>query len=495
MRSSATGRSLPPEVVRMKILIVSAEVAPFAKVGGLADVAGALPKALNDLGHDARIVMPLYRMIEDDPRWQLRTSIPEFEVEMNPYWKKRAVFRETHQDGLEVGFIGTDEWFTHSVDSMSLYQPGGDMHLFFCQAVITAMEELDWIPDVIHVNDWHTGFLPVLLKEKAGSRWRDTATVFTIHNLAYQGEFGMEVLDKLDLPHRLFHPDRVEAWGRVNFLKAGCAYADQVNTVSPTYAQEIQTPEYGCTLDGLMRHLDHHGLLHGILNGIDIDVFNPETDPHLPHRFSADSAVGKGTDTRLLRRELGLPEVENAPIFGVVSRLSTQKGLDLVVSAAEALFDLPIQLVIQGLGDPAIAEALRRLQASHPNHFRFIERFDADLAQRIYGGCDGFLMPSAFEPCGLGQMIAMRYGTVPVVRATGGLKDTVFEGVNGFTFERQEPLALVAAVARAVDAYRDCDRWRGLMLNGLHGDYSWSKSAKAYELLYQKARARLLVSA
>jgi starch synthase len=327
------------------------------------------------------------------------------------------------------------------------------------------------------------------MREKASPRWDGVASVFTIHNLAYQGEFGLEALDALDLPHSLFHPDRVEAWGRVNFLKAGCAYSDRVNTVSPNYAEEIQTPEFGCALDGLMRYLASQGRLSGILNGIDTEVFDPATDPHLPARFSAQEPAGKAKDKAYLLKELGLPNLDDAPLFGVVSRLSSQKGLDLIVKAAEAMFGLPVQLVIQGLGDPAIADALRDLERRFPENFRFVQKFDADLAQRIYGGCDGFLMPSAFEPCGLGQLIAMRYGTVPVVRATGGLKDTVFEGINGFTFERQEPLALVAAVARAAEAYRNCDRWRDLMHAGLTGDYTWDRSAQRYAELYEAARA------
>lgn len=471
----------------MKILLVSAEVAPFAKVGGLADVAGALPKALQALGHDVKVIMPLYRMIEIDPRWNLSPAIPPFEVEMNPLWRKRARYFETVHEGVTFGFLGTDEWFTESVDSMSVYQPGGDMHLFFCQGVLEVMERLGWVPDILHANDWHTGFLPVLLKEKASPKWQNTASVFTIHNLAYQGEFDQDTLYKLGLSSSLFHPDKVEAWGRVNFLKAGCAFADQVNTVSPAYAEEIQTPEYGCTLDGLMRHLASENRLSGILNGIDVDVFDPANDPCLPHSFSADDLAGKFANRRELRDELGLPDLPGTPIFGVVSRLSTQKGLDLVAKAGEVLFELPIQLVVQGLGDPVIADALRDLEARFPCHVRFAQKFDADLAQRIYGGCDGFLMPSAFEPCGLGQMIAMRYGTVPVVRATGGLRDTVFEGVNGFTFENSDPLALVAAVARATQAFRAGDPWRAIMDAGLRTDFSWTTSARQYVEIYERA--------
>lgn len=472
----------------MRILFVSVEAAPFAKVGGLADVAGALPKALRKLGHDARLVMPLYRMIDDDPRWTLATTLDEFDVVMNPDWTKRATFKETEIDGLPVGFIGTDEWFDRSVNSPSLYQPGGMQHLFFSQAILTATEALDWIPDIVHCNDWHTGFLPVLLREKASPAWEDVASVFTIHNLAYQGEFGIEALDAVGLPHGLYNPEQVEAWGRVNFLKAGCVFADRVNTVSETYAQEIQTPEFGCALDGLMSHLDDLGRLSGILNGIDLDVWNPATDPDLPVHFSADDLRGKRDCKAALLKEVGLPEIPGAPLFGVVSRLSSQKGMDLLLMAAEAMFSIPVQLIVQGLGDPALATAFSHLEARFPNNFRYVPRFDPPIAQRIYGGCDGFLMPSAFEPCGLGQMIAMRYGTVPIVRATGGLADTVFEGHNGFVFDRQEPMEFLAAVERARDVYQNADAWSAIMRQGMTAELGWDRSAELYAKLYEEAR-------
>lgn len=472
----------------MRILFVSVEVAPFAKVGGLADVAGALPKALRHLGHDARVVMPLYRMIEDDPRWELATTLDEFEVRMSSRWAKMATFRETELDGLPVGFIGTDEWYGESVNSQTLYRPGGMQHLFFSQAVLTAMEQLDWIPDIVHCNDWHTGFLPLLMREKAGAIWDDVASVYTIHNLAYQGEFGLEILDALELPHRLFNSEQVEAWGRVNFLKAGCVYSDRVNTVSETYANEIQTPEFGSSLEGLMAHLDRKGRLAGILNGIDTDVFDPTADPDIPAHFSTHDLSGKRECRRRLLEEVGLPEIQGAPLFGVVSRLSSQKGMDLMLKAAEAMFSLPVQLIVQGLGDPALAYAFSRLEERFPSNFRFVNRFEPPIAQRIYAGCDGFLMPSAFEPCGLGQMIAMRYGTVPVVRSTGGLADTVFEGHNGFVFHQREPMELLAAVERARFAYQDSDQWRKIMLKGMKTDLTWDNSAKLYAHLYEEAR-------
>jgi len=471
----------------MKILFVSVEVAPFAKVGGLADVAGALPKALRKLGHDARVIMPSYRMIEEDPRWELSTRLESVSVPLGYLGNKRASYKEIEHEGVPIGLIGTDQWYTESINSETIYQPGGVQHLFFSRAILQILEQIDWIPDVIHCNDWHTGFLPVLLREQAGTAWDQVASIYTIHNLAYQGEFGMEILDLMDLPHCLYNPEGVEAWGRVNFLKAGCVYADRVNTVSENYAREIQTSEFGCHLDGLMTHLGHLGSLSGILNGLDTDTFNPQTDPDIPDHFSELNLEGKGACRAKLLQELNMETIPGAPVFGVVSRLSSQKGMDLILQAADAMFSLPVQLVIQGLGDPNLTEAFRDLEKRYPAHFRFINRFDAPIAQRVYAGCDGFLMPSTFEPCGLGQMIAMRYGTVPVVRSTGGLSDTVFEGRNGFAFQRREPMQLLASVARAKEAYNSPERWKNLMLNGMRGDYTWDKSALQYLELYQAA--------
>jgi starch synthase len=476
----------------MRILFVAAEVAPFAKVGGLADVAGGLPKALRELGHDVRVIMPLYQMIEDDPRWTLTTTIESFAVRMNEHWVKQATYKEAEipcldGPGVPIGFIGTDEWFPLSVDSESIYQPGGMQHLFFSEAVLRVLQETDWTPDVIHCNDWHTGFLPVLMREKYAATWSQTAAVFTIHNFAYQGEFGLEVLDALEVPRSLYNPEQVEAWGRVNFLKAGCVYADQVNTVSETYASQIQTPEYGNRLDGLMRHLNALGRLRGILNGIDVDEFNPATDPHLPANYSLENRQGKAVCKAELLAELGLKPIDGAPLFGVVTRVSSQKGIQLIVEAAQSLFSLPIQLIVQGLGEPQLCEELRALEKDFPDHFRYVERFDAPLAQRVYAGSDGFLMPSVFEPCGLGQMIAMRYGTVPVVRHTGGLADTVFEGHNGFVFERVSPMDLLAAMVRAHEAYAQPERWNELVEADMALDQAWSASAKEYVYMYQDA--------
>jgi starch synthase len=464
----------------VRILFVSAEVAPYAKVGGLADVAAGLPKELSRMGHEVRVVTPLYRMIEDDPRWSL-SDVAEFDVRMNTNWSKRAIVKELVAEGVRYTFIGTDEWFPNSVNSETVYQPGALPHLFFSEAVIQASHRLQWQPAVVHCNDWHTGFLPVLMKEKYQDRVR---TVLTIHNFAYQGEFGTEILRDLDLPDSLFTTEGVEAWGKVNFMKAGCVYADAVNTVSPNYAGEIQTRKFGEGLDGLTRELAGRGKLTGILNGIDTSVFDPACDPAIAQGYSADDLSGKSTCRRELLSELGLTSSQGVPLVGIVTRISSQKGLDLVIEAAKVLFDLPVQIVIQGLGDPTLVEALECLQLKQPDKFRFINRFDADLAQRVYSGSDAFLMPSRFEPCGLGQMIAMRYGTVPIVRKTGGLADTVDEGITGFVFDEENPMDLIAAVARCASAFRS-ETWRIIQQNCMRRDFGWHASALEYVKLYE----------
>jgi len=474
----------------MKILFASAEVAPFAKVGGLADVAGSLPKALAARGYEVKVLLPRYGMIDADPRWRLTNLVSNLRVRMNPLWEETASYAETVLGGVTFGFIGTDRWYPPAIDSASLYQPGGDQHLFFSEAVLSVSRQTGWIPDIIHSNDWHTGFIPVLMREKYPADWSRTAAIFTIHNLAYQGEFGPEVLDHLGLPGSLFTPDRCEAWGRVNFLKSGAVYADITSTVSPTYAREIQTPAYGCALDGLMRHLADHRRLEGILNGIDQATFNPEADPAIPAAFSRDDMRGKAICRAELLNELGLPVIEGAPLMGVVSRVSSQKGMDLMLAAIDAFPDVPVQFVVQGLGEPDLAAGFRAAAKRHPKHIAFVERFDADLAQRIYAGCDLFLMPSSFEPCGLGQMIAMRYGTLPIVRATGGLADTVAERQDGFVFSDRNPGAMLGAILRAVHVYRQPAELARMRACALGRDFGWKQSAAEYELMYTDAVAR-----
>lgn len=470
----------------MKILFVSVEVAPFAKVGGLADVAGSLPKALHSLGHDVRIAMPAYRMVLEDPRWNIVPQLASLKVELGNHRLVEGHVSSTTIGEVPVMLVGGDDAFERAVNSQTVYGLGFTQYLYLCKACLRACEDLNWIPDVIHCNDWHTGFLPVMLRLQSGDQWNDTASVFTIHNFAYQGEFGHEVLEELGLPFDLFNMDQLETYGRVNFLKTGCVFSDVVNTVSPTYAAEIQTPEYGCRLEGLMRHLNEYGRLRGILNGIDEDVFNPAEDKDLPERFDALHLQGKQTCKSELLKELHFPATEG-PLLGVVSRLSEQKGMDLLLEALPRIVAQGAKVVVQGLGSEQLADAFKSAQAQFPDNVRFVEKFDAELAQRVYAGVDMFLMPSAFEPCGLGQMIALRYGSIPIVRKTGGLADTVFENINGFLFEHKDSSELAAACERAFKAFANEKIWLKLMQNALSGDYGWSKSASEYVHLYQQA--------
>jgi len=475
------------EPSRLKILFVSVEVAPYAKVGGLADVASSLPKALAGRGHDVRIVTPAYGMILADERFNRTRVLKSVSVRPNRWSEFSATVDVIDHSGVPLYLIGGHEGFAEATKSDLVYTPGIEKYVFFTEAVLQIERELGWSPDIVHCNDWHTGFLPVLMREKYSHECRKTASVFTIHNFAYQGEFGTEILDSFGLHHSLYNPCDVEAWGRVNFLKSGCVFADRVNTVSRRYAEEIQTAQYGCALEGLMQHLRLEGRLSGILNGIDTTVFDPMTDPQLPAHFSAAKPQGKAACRHALLQRVGLPEDASTPVLGVVSRLSDQKGLDLLVEAIPELAKLPVQVVVQGLGDPWLVGSLRELEGKHPHHVRFIEAFDESSAQLIYGGSDFFAMPSRFEPCGLGQMIALRYGTIPVVRKTGGLADTIFEGQNGFVFQEATSAELFAAVARARQAFLDKKLWRQYVNAALTADFGWGASARQYEELYKQA--------
>lgn len=474
-----------------KILFISHEVSPFAKVGGLADVAGSLPKALKALGHDVRVLMPAYRMVLEEPRWNVQQVCEPFHVAVNPVDSKTATLHQTVLPGSDVPvlLLGTDEWFTETVSSQTVYLPGSSQHVFFSKAALAMCKQLDWIPDVIHCNDWHTGMIPVLMRESGDRTWDPVASVFTIHNLAYQGEFGSDILDQLDLPQSLFNMYQLETFGAVNFLKSGCVYADQVNTVSPQYSKEIQTEMFGCKLEGVMKHLHEQSRLNGILNGIDQEEFNPATDSRIAKNFSRNDIAGKEKCRTALMDQLHMAQIPNAPLLGVVSRIDNQKGMDMLLEVADRLFLCPMQLIVQGIGDEHLAQRLRSLADRFPYHFRFVERFDADLAQKIYAGADMFLMPSKFEPCGLGQLIAMRYGTVPIVRATGGLANTVSEGQNGFVFNDNDPQALLATCRRAGFMFGNPDSWHSLMRTAMSYDSSWSRSASAYSQIYEKAAA------
>lgn len=480
---------------KLKVLFVSAEVSPLAKVGGLADVAGALPKALIGMGHDVRIAMPGYKMIEDNPRFPTKTKVKDLQVPLGGKIVSGSV-KQTSLCDVPVYLISAP-YFDESVDSRSVYVPGSEPYAFFSRAVLEMLCAMKpaWTPDVIHCNDWHTGMLPVYKSvlyshDEAISR---AASVFTIHNLAYQGEFDYSVLDEIGLPGWLYTMDKLECYGKVNFLKAGIVFSDVVSTVSPTYACEIQTDEYGCRLQGLLSYMNDLGRLRGILNGIDYDEFDPACDARICSSYSYADASGKAKNKRALQKAMGLPTDTKVPVIGMVSRLADQKGLDLIYDSASKMMKLGVQLVVLGTGDQRYEEFFSKLESKYPGQVKANIGFDMKLAQQIYAGSDMFLMPSRFEPCGLGQLISLRYGTLPIVRKTGGLADTILnyapgnELSNGFVFEEYTPAAFMKAVKRAVETFGDKKEWKRLVATALSSDYSWCAQAQRYVDFYREA--------
>lgn len=478
---------------KLRVLFVSAEVSPLAKVGGLADVAGALPKALASMGHDVRIVMPGYKMIEDNPNYKIKTRIKDLQVPLGQKMVSGSVKQMSLGD-VPVYLINAP-YFDAAVDSRSVYQPGSEPYAFFSRAVLEMLCALKpaWKPDVIHCNDWHTGMLPVYKSvlythDEAISK---AASVFTVHNLAYQGEFDYSVLDEIGLPGWLYTMDKLECYGKVNFLKAGIVFSDIVSTVSPTYACEIQTDEYGCRLQGLLTYVNDLGRLHGILNGIDYEEFDPACDCRISCKYT--DSRGKARNKSALQKTMGLPVDSKVPVIGMVSRLADQKGLDLIRDSASKIMKTGAQLVILGTGDSQYEQFFADLERKYPEQVKANIGFDMKLAQQIYAGSDMFLMPSRFEPCGLGQLISLRYGTIPIVRRTGGLADTIVnysptdESSNGFVFTEYTPAAFMKAVKHAVETFGDGREWKRLVSTALASDYSWCAQASRYVDFYAEA--------
>ena len=470
----------------MEILFVASEVAPFSKTGGLGDVAGALPRALAARGLAVSIVTPRYGSV-DPVRHGLVRSVLSLSVrgERAEVWVK---------EGAPPVYLLEHERFFAS--RRGLYDEGGreyadnaERFAFLARVALALPGALGLHPRILHLNDWQTGLCPFLLRNEhardpalAGAR-----TVFTIHNLAYQGIFPKQVVPVLGLPWDVFRYEAMEFHDQLNFLKAGLVFADGLTTVSPTYAREITTHEGGAGLDALLRHRARD--LHGILNGIDVEAWDPARDVHLPAHYSAADLRGKAACKAALQRELGLPVRPDVPIVGMVGRLAEQKGFDLVVAALDELLAWDVQLVLLGSGRRDWEVTFSRAAAARRDRLAVRIGFDEALAHRIEAGADVFLMPSRYEPCGLNQMYSLRYGTVPVVRAVGGLEDTVedYDGWNrgtGFKFGDYHPHAMIVAVRRAVEAFRDRRAWRGIMLRGMAQDFSWDRSARSYEALY-----------
>ena len=470
----------------MNILFAASEVAPFIKTGGLADVAGSLPQKLADMGHDVKVILPLYEGIGQQYREKMRYM-------MN--WNSRLAWRtpycglfELREGNISYLFVDNEYYFKRA--EIYGHYDDGERFAFFSRAVIETPAHLDWHPDVIHCNDWQTALVPIYLLEERERVWqlRGSKSVFTIHNIEYQGRYGAQIIeDLLGLDRGYMNEHMLAYHGDVNLMKGAIYAADYVTTVSPTYAQELQYPFYAHGLEGVV--CDNRWKMRGILNGIDMDLYNPAADPGLVDHFSVDDMSGKAACKVALQRAVGLREDPDVPIIACVSRLVSHKGFDLVVAALPEIMGMNVQMVVLGTGDWRYEEAFRNAQGQYPGRFSARLQYSAALSTAIYGGADLFLMPSVSEPCGLSQMIAMRYGTVPVVRETGGLKDTVIPhgvfGDTGFTFANINAHDMVWVLGEAVGLYcSNKEAWRGLQRNGMTRDFSWNERAREYEDVY-----------
>jgi len=477
---------------KLKILFCTAEVAPFAKTGGLADVAGSLPKAIARLGHDIRVITPRYGRV-DPARFGLRPVLEELQVPMDETFEPVKIYEGRLGDLVPVYFVDSQKYFLR--EGIYGYPDDGERFILFSRAALEFVKHIGWAPDIIHCNDWHTAIIPNWLKTIYAEDpfFQKTATVYTIHNLAYQGIFGWRILEIAGIDEYGFlYPEIAELANVVDLMARGILFADVITTVSERYAQEILTPEYGEKLDPILR--DRKDRLFGILNGIDTEELNPATDPYLAANFDVSSLDRRVENKLDLQRKANMPPNPDVPLLGMISRLTDQKGFDLVGQVIDPLLRLfDVQFVLLGTGDPHYHAMFRRVAEEYPDKTGIFLTFNAELAQKIYGGSDMFLMPSRFEPCGLGQMIAMRYGSVPVVRETGGLADTVKdfdprtgEG-NGFTFKQYDPWAFFGAIIRAVETWKHRDVWRKLQIRGMTQDFSWDRSARKYIEVYFKA--------
>jgi len=474
----------------LSLIFVSSEAAPFSKTGGLGDVSGALPAALQNLGCDVTLILPLYR----------ETLLKGVDVEpmgldlVVPLGRRmiRASVYRARGAAVKTFFIRCDEYF----DRTFLYGPRErdyfdnlERFTFFSRALLEAVCAMGLCPDVVHANDWQTGLVPLYIENiyRADPALRDTATLFTIHNSAFQGLFPADDYNLLGLSHRLFTPGGIEFWGKVSLLKAGLVASNIVTTVSPGYCREIKTARYGYGLEGLYKARKKD--LFGVINGVDYREWDPAVDTLIPAQYSTSHMGGKAKCRKALLGAFGLKAEDTTAVAGMVTRLTGQKGIDLVIRAMPELMERDMCLVIVGMGDKKIEARLRAVCKKYEGRVGLKIAFDNSLAHLIEAGSDIFLMPSRFEPCGLNQIYSQRYGTIPVVRATGGLDDTVRDftaekGPTGFKFKRYSASALVKAVTRALDVFKDAEKWRELQSNAMKEDFSWSRSARRYMELY-----------
>lgn len=478
----------------MKVLFVAAEGVPFSKTGGLADVIGALPKELKKTGVDVRVVLPKYG---DTPAQYGKEMELIHRCSVHVGWRNQycGVLRLEHE-GVIFYFIDNESHFKRP--GTYGFFDDGERFSFFNRAILEALPALDFRPDIIHCHDWHAGMIPVLLTQyKNQEFFKQIKTVFTIHNLQYQGVFPKAILgDLLGLGWEHFNVNGVEYHDQVSFMKGGLNYSNALTTVSPTYAEEIQTPYYGANLEGVLAR--RQSFLSGIVNGIDVDVWNPQTDPFLAKNYTWRSLHRKKENKLALQEQLGLKQDPDIPMLGMVTRLARQKGLDLVAHIIEEILRLNLQIVVLGTGEAEYEQMFRHFSEKYPEKVNATISFKNDLAHQIYAASDLFLMPSLFEPCGLGQLIAMRYGSLPIVRETGGLKDTVLpyneetgEG-NGFSFVNYNAHDLLYTIQRAVNLYEMGEEgaWSKIVGRAMRADFSWAQSAKRYLELYEDVLGR-----
>ncbi|APH03959.1 glycogen synthase GlgA [Bacillus weihaiensis] len=469
----------------MNVLFAVSECAPFVKSGGLADVAGALPKELKKAGVDVRVILPKYHLIGEKFRNQMKQLT---EIKVSVGWRQQFCGIETLvYDGITYYFLDNEYYFKR--DSLYGHYDDAERFSFFCRGVLETIQAIDFQPDVIHTHDWHTGMITFLLKEEYVHLpfYSEIKTVFTIHNLQFQGIFPHSVLyDLLGVHTDTF--EKVEFHGLVNFMKGSINSADLITTVSPTYKEEIKTSYYGENLDGLLSF--HNERLVGILNGIDTEVYHPAIDDLIAKPYGVETLEDKAFNKQYLQTYFDLPVEEKTPIISMVTRLTKQKGLDLVKRVLDEILNEDVQMIILGTGDKEFEDYFRYIEAKYPTKFKAFIGFDEKLAHSIYAGSDMFLMPSKFEPCGLGQLIALQYGAIPIVRETGGLNDTVHayreevKSGNGFTFKHFNAHDMFYTINRALQFYHESDTWAEIMKEAMTKDYSWSQSAKKYLMLY-----------
>ena len=475
--------------ITKKILFVTSEVHPLIKTGGLADISGSLPKALAELGEDVRIIMPNYQAIKTTEDIRYLSTIHVNNCAVNILETKLP------GNGVIVWLVDFPAFFNFPgnpyVDEHGKpWANSADRFALFCRvAVEVAMNRsyLDWKPDIVHCNDWQSGLVPALLSLE----YSRPATVFTIHNMAYQGIFPRTTYQSLNLPGQLWNPGGIEFHDMLSFLKGGLIFADRITTVSPTYAKEIQTAEFGYGLEGVLSHRKH--FLSGITNGIDCDHWNPETDSNIVQTYSHTTLAKKLANKTALQERLSLPVDKNIPLFGLISRLVEQKGIDLILECLPEMLSHPLQFVLLGSGNKGYEQRLHNFAEAHPDKISITIGYDETLAHLIEAGSDIFLMPSRFEPCGLNQIYSQRYGTLPIVRKTGGLADTVIDTLpetlnnntaTGFVFNEANAGTLMEAIKRSLILYGHPKTWKQLQINGMKRDYSWNKSAHQYLTLY-----------